>query len=62
MKAQTSLCIHAVCHARIQRAGGLGVLLTLLEKLEATGILSNTGLDPLENYTATRPGLNVGPP
>ena len=33
-----------------------------LKNHENIGFLSNTGLDPLENHTATKPVLTVGPP
>ena len=38
--------------------GGQGVQ-TPSKNLKAIGVLSNTGPDPLENYKATKPAVNV---
>ena len=50
---------YCVFHAPMKR-GRTGGMAPSLENREATGFLSNTGLDPLENHEATKPSFNVG--
>ena len=53
-------------HGRIQRGGGGGVgegqgVGTTLKNHKNTEFLSNTGPDPLKNYKASTPTINVWP-
>ena len=43
------------------RGGGGGGGQDPPRKSQSYGLLSNTGLDPLENHKATKPAVNVGP-
>ena len=51
---------HSGPHICVDPEGAGGADLPL-ENRKAIGFLSNTGPDPLENHTATKPAFNVGP-